>query len=121
LFFLPEAHNDFILPVIAEELGVFSVILIASLFLHMTLTGLAVSSLQREDYKKHLANGLSLMLFIQAFLNMGVVMGLLPTKGLPLPFLSSGSTSILTFFIVIGLLIKISSEDLQRNDPYEAK
>jgi cell division protein FtsW len=110
LFFLPEAHTDFILSVLGEELGLFGVLLIITAFLFITFLGFSISQQQITPARKFLGFGLISLFAIQATLNMGVTMGLLPTKGLPLPFLSSGMSSLLTFMIVLALLARLARE-----------
>ncbi|MBP9706900.1 MAG: putative lipid II flippase FtsW [Oligoflexales bacterium] len=110
LYFLPEAHTDFILSVIGEELGLLGLLAIFTMFFAILYIGFRVAFHQTLNYRKFLAFGLTCLLGVQAFLNIGVTMGLLPTKGLPLPFISSGSSSLISFFIVMALLIKLAKE-----------
>lgn len=110
LFFLPEAHTDFIFAVVAEEFGLFGTLVIVLLFVNLLRIGVNIALLQVNKHKKLLAIGITTLLVVQAVLNMGVVMGLLPTKGLPLPFISSGSSSMLVFMTSLGLLIRLSKE-----------
>lgn len=110
LFFLPEAHTDFILSVIGEELGVLGVLLVIGLFSYVSWLGFKVSRHQANPFFKHLAFGLSLLVAFQSIFNIFVVMGLLPTKGIPLPFISNGSSSLFTFLVAIGLLIAINRD-----------
>lgn len=109
LFYLPEAHTDFIFSVIGEELGFLGVIVVAGLFLLLLLRGLRVAAHAEDPFARYLAFGLSLLLGLEAFVNMGVCMGLLPTKGLALPFLSYGGTSLVASLVAIGILLNISS------------
>ena len=108
LFFLPEAHTDFILPVIGEELGLLGVLFICSMFAYLIFICFRVSMKQQRDYDKLLAVGLTCLITFQALINIGVTMGVLPTKGIPLPFLSSGRSSLIIFLIAIGILIKLA-------------
>ena len=108
LFFLPEAHTDFILSVIGEELGLLGVLFVWGMFFYICYLGFVISSLVRDQFHKFLAFGLSVLITSQALLNMGVVTGLLPTKGLPLPFVSSGSSALLIAFIAIGVLARLA-------------
>jgi cell division protein FtsW len=110
LFFLPEAHTDFILSVIGEELGLLGIILVCALFLFMSLIGLEVARRQTSRYRTLLAVGCTALIFGQSALNMGVTMGLLPTKGMPLPFVSSGASSLLVFLAVTGILARLARE-----------
>lgn len=110
LFFLPEAHTDFILSVIGEELGLLGILLVAALFCFMAWVGFAVAARQPSRYRSLLAFGCSTLIAGQAALNMGVTMGLLPTKGMPLPFVSSGASSLLVFLMITGVLSRLARE-----------
>jgi cell division protein FtsW len=109
LFFLPEAHTDFIFAVIGEELGYAGVFVVAAMFLMLILRGIRSSLTAPDDFGRFLAFGLTLLLGLEAFVNIAVVLGMLPTKGLALPFLSYGGTSLLTTLLAIGILLNISS------------
>ena len=123
LFFLPEAHTDFILSVVGEELGLLGVFLIWGLFFYICYLGFKIAALVKDQFHKFLAFGFAFLITSQALLNMGVVTGLLPTKGLPLPFVSSGSSALLIFFVVIGVLARlaktIESGDAAQGDKIE--
>ena len=113
LFYLPEAHNDFIFAVAAEELGVFGIMFFTALFLVIVLRGLKAAARVDTTFERglHLASRQSpfaIMLGLQAFFNMGVVLGLLPTKGLPLPLVSYGGTSLICSMFLFGLLAQLS-------------
>lgn len=110
LFFLPEAHTDFILSVIGEELGLAGILLVCALFLFMSIIGLEISLRQESRYRALLGVGCTALIFGQSALNMGVTMGLLPTKGMPLPFVSSGASSLLVFLAVTGILARLARE-----------
>ncbi|PLX99955.1 MAG: putative lipid II flippase FtsW [Desulfuromonas sp.] len=109
LFYLPEAHTDFIFSVIGEELGMIGVIIVASLFLTLVICGFRIALQCEDPFGRNLAFGLTMLLGLEAFVNLGVCMGLLPTKGLALPFLSYGGTSLVTSMAVVGILLNISS------------
>lgn len=111
LFFLPEAHTDFIMSVVGEELGLFGVLLICALFAYLVFLGLAITVRQKVTYRRFLAFGLTVLIALQAILNMGVTMGMLPTKGMTLPFVSNGANSLLVFLVAIAILARISQED----------
>jgi cell division protein FtsW len=114
LFYLPEAHTDFLLAVIAEELGFAGVAVILALFVLFIHRSFAVGreAMMREKYFAALvAQGIAVWITVQAFINMGVNMGLLPTKGLTLPFLSFGGTGILINCIAVGILLRIDHEN----------
>jgi cell division protein FtsW len=109
LFYLPEAHTDFIFSVVGEELGYLGVVVIAALFLLLVERGLRVALQVEDSFGRNLAFGLTLLLGLEAFVNISVVLGLLPTKGLALPFVSYGGTSLLTTLATVGILLNISS------------
>jgi cell division protein FtsW len=110
LFFLPEAHTDFILSVIGEELGLVGVLLVVALFAYLTFVGYRITAQQTEPYKKFLGFGLTTVMAIQGAVNMGVAMGLLPTKGIPLPFVSSGNSSLLAYLTLTALLARLAKD-----------
>lgn len=109
LFYLPEAHTDFIFSVIGEELGLVGVLVVAALFLLLILRGIRIALHCEDPFGRHLAFGLSLLLGLEAFVNLAVCMGLLPTKGLALPFISYGGTSLVVCLVAVGMLLNISS------------
>jgi len=104
LFYLPEAHTDFILSVLAEELGFIGVLFIFLLFLYFLFICFSIMKACEDTYRKLLAFGLTALLALQIVVNIGVVLGLLPTKGSSLPFLSSGVSSLLTCMVCVGIL-----------------
>lgn len=110
LFFLPEAHTDFILSVIGEELGLVGVLLILLLFFLLTGIGLKITLAQTDPYRKFLAFGLTCVITLQAAINMGVTMGLLPTKGIPLPFISSGTSSLIASLMITAVLARLGKD-----------
>lgn len=109
LFYLPEAHTDFILSVVGEELGFIGVVLIASMFFLLVWRSIRVALATDDTFGRFLAFGIAVLIGIEAFVNMGVVTGLLPTKGLALPFLSYGGSSLLISLFAMGILLNISS------------
>ncbi len=109
LFYLPEPHTDFALPIAGEELGLLGVTAIIVLFGILIISGIKVALKARDLYSSYLALGLTCMMGLQVMVNMGVVMGLLPTKGLPLPLISSGGSSLIFNLVSIGILLNISS------------
>ncbi len=123
LFFLPEAHNDFIFAVIGEELGFIGVAGVIFAYILFIYRGLKISWIaldQRQDrFGFYLGSGLSLLLGLQAFINMGVVMGLLPTKGLTLPFISYGGSALTLNLLAIGILYSISKANQGSFHEYE--
>ncbi len=108
LSFLPEEHTDFIFSVLAEEWGFLGSMTLVFLFLILILWGLNVAHACREPFGTILAIGVSAMIFWQAFINIGMSMGLLPVVGVPLPFVSYGGSSVLTTAVSIGLLLNVS-------------
>ena len=114
LFYLPEAHTDFLLAVIAEELGFVGIAVVIALFVVLIYRAFAVGreAMMREKYFPALvAQGIGVWLTVQAFINMGVNMGVLPTKGLTLPFLSYGGTGIVVNCIAVAVLLRIDAEN----------
>ena len=114
LFYLPEAHTDFLLAVIGEELGFIGIAIVLALFVLLIYRAFAVGreAMMREKYFAALAaQGIGVWLSVQAFINMGVNMGVLPTKGLTLPFLSYGGTGIVMNCVVVAVLLRIDAEN----------
>jgi cell division protein FtsW len=109
LFYLPEAHTDFILSVIGEELGFLGVIVIISMFFLLVQRAMRISVAAPDTFGRFLALGIAVLFGIEATVNMGVVTGLLPTKGLALPFISYGGSSLLISLFAVGILLNISS------------
>jgi cell division protein FtsW len=119
LFYLPEAHNDFIFAVIGEELGFVGVVAVVLAFCFFIYRGLRVASECWENRQDRFgalaAAGITLSLGLQGFVNMGVVLGLLPTKGLTLPFVSYGGSALVVDLFAVGILLNISREPLRRD------
>ncbi len=113
LFYLPDSHTDFIFSILAEELGFLGVITVISLFVILIIRGLIISMRAQDNFGSYLAMGLTALIGLQAVINMAVVSGLMPTKGLSLPFLSYGGSSLLVNMIAIGILLNISSQSQQ--------
>jgi cell division protein FtsW len=114
LFYLPEAHNDFIFSVIGEELGFFGVTLMVFLFIGFIFTGLKMAMHLKSKWAVILTSTVVFTIGLQGLLNMGVVLGLLPTKGLNLPFVSYGGSSILSNFFGIGLILSAVNDSLKK-------
>ena len=108
LFFLPEPHTDFIFSMIGEELGFVRVIPVVLLFLYILYRGYRIAAQVPDPFGQLLALGVTLMLAIQALFHMAVTTGLVPTKGLPLPFVSYGGSSLLISLAATGILLSIS-------------
>jgi len=116
LFYLPEAHTDFLLAVIAEELGFAGVVTVIALFAWLVLRAFAIghrSSLLERMFAALVAQGIGLWIGVQAIVNMGVNMGVLPTKGLTLPLMSFGGSAIAANCCAIAVLLRIDWENRQ--------
>ncbi len=107
LEFLPERTTDFIFAVVGEELGLAGILALLALFLFVILRGLYIASQAQDSYSRLLAGALSLVLFVYLFVNTGMVTGLLPVVGVPLPFISYGGTSLVTLTAGFGILMSI--------------
>lgn len=110
LFYLPEPNTDFILSVIGEEFGLVGVTIIMILFFIVIAKGISISLKAPDLFGSYLALGITLLIGIHAFVHAGVVMGLLPTKGLTLPFISYGGSSLMSSMTSMGILLNISSQ-----------
>lgn len=108
-FYLPEAHTDFILAIIGEELGLLATLAVVALFAGLLVCGLIISLRAPDVFGRLLGFGISTMITLQAAINVGVVTGCLPTKGLPLPFISYGGSSLVSFLVGVGILVSIGS------------
>lgn len=111
LFFLPEAHSDFILSVAAEELGFIGILLLYSLFAYFSYLCYKIILITKDPFEKVLACGISVLILLQCCFNMGVVTGLLPTKGITLPFISAGASSLTVSIILVGILANIAKRE----------
>lgn len=110
LFFLPAAHTDFILAVIGEELGFTGVLVVVLGFGVILVRGVRAALRHPDAFRSYLALGITALLVLQAVLNVAVVTGLVPTKGLTLPFISSGGSSLITSAFLAGVLIRLSGD-----------
>ena len=113
LFFLPEAHTDFLFSIIVEELGIFGASLVLLGFTLLVVQGLMIAKRCSQagfSFHANLASGISLLVGIQALINLGVNLGLLPTKGLTLPLMSFGGNSLLVSMLLVGLLLRLDWE-----------
>jgi len=108
LLFLPEPHSDFIYSVIGEEFGLVGAICVLALFAVITYCGLRLALKCQDEFGRNLAFGLTLMIGIQAIINMGVATGLLPNKGMPLPFISAGGSALFAALVSVGVLLSIA-------------
>ncbi len=114
LFFLPAPHTDFIFSIIGEELGLIGALGVVLLFFILAFRGIQIGISIQDKFGSYLALGIALMISLQAVINMGVVLGLLPTKGLTLPFVSYGGTSLIANFIGLGILLHLSTHAERR-------
>ncbi len=110
LFFLPEAHTDFIFSILGEELGLVGVVLVLLAFGAFVWRGLRIAARARNAYESYLALGLTALVGVPALFNAGVATGLLPTKGLSLPFVSYGGSNLVVTFMAVGMLLRIAGE-----------
>lgn len=108
LFFLPEAHTDFISAIIGEELGFVGIVVLLLVYVLVVLRGLRAAFEAADDYGAYLAIGITMFIGAQAFTNLAVAMGMLPTKGLVLPFISYGGSSLLVNCAAVGILLNVS-------------
>ncbi len=110
LFYLPEAHTDFIYAVVGEELGLVGCGALVILFLVILWRGLQLTRSTQDDFGRYLALGVTTMIVVQALMNMSVVLGMAPTKGIPLPMISYGGSSLLSTLISLGMLLSVSEQ-----------
>lgn len=110
VFYLPEAHNDFILSVVGEELGFLGIGLLSIAFLIMIFRGIRAAAKADSPFAALLASGVTILLGLEVFWNAAIVLGLFPTKGMNMPFISSGGTSIICALGIIGILLNISAQ-----------
>ena len=113
LFYLPEPHTDFIFSVIGEELGLMGVLIILGLYVLIFWRGIWIARNTEDSFGAFMAVGLPAAIGLQVCVNMGVALGLLPTKGLTLPFLSYGGSSLLMNMAAIGILMNIEAKNIQ--------
>ena len=110
LFYLPESHTDYIFANIAEELGLIGALVVVALFVVLGYRGLRAAILSRDPFARFLAFGITTTILIQAFFNISVVLALVPTKGITLPFISYGGTSLFITLLSMGVLLNITRE-----------
>ncbi|HSP22335.1 MAG TPA: FtsW/RodA/SpoVE family cell cycle protein, partial [Planococcus sp. (in: firmicutes)] len=108
LGYLPEPHTDFIMSVIAEELGIFGVLFVLGGLAFIVLRGLSIAMTTKDPLARMLATGVSSMIGIQAFVNLGGMTGLIPLTGVTLPFISYGGTSVILLSLAMGVLMNVS-------------
>jgi cell division protein FtsW len=117
LFYLPQEHTDFILSIIGEELGFIGTLSVALLFFALLWYGRKIAINTLDPFGSLLAIGIPLMIVLQAVINMAVVIALIPTKGISLPFISYGGSGLLVFLFAIGILLNIA----RQNEKLEAR
>ena len=110
LFFLPEAHTDFIYAIIGEELGFIGAVVVLALFAVYGWRGFVAAMKAGDDFGKFLGLGITTMVVGQALINLSVVLGMMPTKGIPLPFISYGGSSLFAMLLATGVLLNISQQ-----------
>jgi cell division protein FtsW len=110
LFYLPEAHTDFIFAVLCEELGFIGGALVLALFATYGWRGMRSAFKATDEFGRFAALGITVMVLSQALINLGVVLGMMPTKGIPLPFISYGGSSLLVMLVGTGVLLNISQQ-----------
>jgi cell division protein FtsW len=108
MLFLPEAETDFIYGVVGEETGLFGCLLLLAAFIVVLWRGMRTYVHAADDFGRYLALSVTVCVVIQAFLNMSVVLGLMPNKGIPLPFISYGGSSLLATLVLMGMLLSVS-------------
>jgi cell division protein FtsW len=108
LLYLPEAHTDFIYAVVSEETGLIGSVGLLVCFLVIFWRGLRATVRMRDDFGRYLALGVTVVVVVQGFINMSVVVGMMPTKGIPLPLISYGGSSLLSTLALLGILMNVS-------------
>jgi cell division protein FtsW len=109
-FFLPESYGDFVFSIVGEEYGLIGTVFILGVFLTIMLRGMRIAKYARDDFGRYLAIGITSSITLYALINAGVTLGILPTTGLPMPFVSYGGSSMLFSSLAIGVLLNISSQ-----------
>jgi len=110
--YLPEAHTDFIFPIIGEELGLIASLVVVFMYVVLFVLGMRIAIRARDDFGRLIAFGITLMITLQALINFAVVTGCVPTKGLALPFISYGGSSLLVSGVMIGILVNVAHSTL---------
>jgi cell division protein FtsW len=108
---LPEAHTDFILAVLGEELGLLGTLVVLGLFIVLGFAGIRIATRTREPFVRYAASGITIWLLIQAIINIGMVLGMLPVIGIPLPLISYGGSSLLVTLVSLGVLLNCATTE----------
>lgn len=108
---LPEAHTDFILAVIGEELGLFGSLVVLALFVLLAVAGIRIATRTKDDFARYAASGIVIWIIAQATINIGMVLGLLPVIGIPLPLISYGGSSLLVTLVACGVLLNCATTE----------
>lgn len=106
-YYLPEPQNDFIFSILVEELGIIGGALVILLFFYLIFTGYKIAKYSKDFFSSYLAFGFSSLLFIQVFINIAVVIGLIPVTGVTLPFISYGGSSLIISMFMMGIMVNI--------------
>jgi cell division protein FtsW len=119
MFWLPEAHTDFIFPIIGEELGLVGTLAILAAFALLVGCGFYISLKSSDLHGQYLGVGITLLIAFQALINVGVVTAALPTKGLPLPFISFGGSNLVMNVTAVGMLLSIFRHGMSETSSHE--
>ena len=119
--FLPEAHTDFVFAIIGEELGLIGALIVVGLFAAMIACGLRIAGRAPDTFGTMLAVGVTAWFSVQAFVNVGAVLGLLPITGVPLPFVSFGGSSLITTMVAAGILVNVAFQSAVPEHPVRAR
>lgn len=118
---LPEAHSDFVFAVVGEELGFVGILAILGLFILFAVKGYSLAEKCRDPFGRYLVFGVVTSIFFQALLNMAVISGLVPATGIPLPFFSSGGSSLLMSLVMCGLLLNVGRREISQSASAEGR
>ena len=114
--YMPEPHNDFIFAILAEEFGLLGCIFVIGLFVFLIISSIKVAMQAKDVYGRLLATGITLVIAIQAIINISVVTGSIPVTGVPLPFISTGGTSLLINLVAMGVLLNIAKQGKKKKE-----
>ena len=119
LEYLPEAHTDFIFSIMCEELGLLRILIILVLFCWLLVRGVALARIAKNSFHSLIIFGMTLTICLQAFFNMGMAIGLLPTKGIALPFFSYGGSSVIMTLVMMGIILNMAATENQPKHSYQ--